>query len=330
MSVNNSIKKVLNVVLPFCLGGGILYWMYRDTDFGQMKQTLLHGMNWGWMFFSLLFGIAAQLFRALRWKQSLEPLGEHPRLADCIHGVFISYASSLIIPRSGEFTRCGILAKYDGTSFPKALGTVVTERIIDSALLLTICFCVMLSQLTVFNRFFDATGTDIVGILQGFTATGYLVTALCILVTILFLGYALRRFAFLARVRQMVDNIQEGIMSLRGVKNKPLLIFYSLMIWVSYFFHYRITFYCFDFTAGLSFTVALVSFIVGSISVIVPTPNGAGPWHFAVKTILILYGLTDANAVMFVLIVHTVQTVLIPLLGIYSFVSLGLRKNATT
>jgi hypothetical protein len=102
------------------------------------------------------------------------------------------------------------------------------------------------------------------------------------------------------------------------------------MIWVSYFLHYRITFYCFDFTANLGFTVAIVSFIVGSISVIVPTPNGAGPWHFAVKTILVLYGLTDANAVMFVLIVHTVQTALIPLLGIYSLASLGIRTNSPT
>ncbi|MBQ9362788.1 MAG: flippase-like domain-containing protein [Bacteroidaceae bacterium] len=322
MNGNKSIKKVLNVLVPFCLGGGILYWMYRDTDFGLMGQTFLHGMNWWWMLFSLVFGVAAQLFRAFRWKQSLEPLGEHPRLMDCVHGVFISYASSLIVPRSGELTRCAVLAKYDGTSFPKALGTVVTERIIDSGLLLALCFCVMIGQLAVFNRFFDETGTDIVGTLKGFTATGYWVTLLCLVVTVVFLGYALRRFAFLARIRQTVSHIKEGIMSLRGVKNKPLLIFYSLMIWVCYFLHYRITFFCFDFTAGLSLTVALVSFIVGSISVIVPTPNGAGPWHFAVKTILILYGLADTNAVTFVLIVHTVQTALIPILGVYSLVSL--------
>ena len=96
-----SIKKLLNLLLPFCLGGGILYWMYRGVDFGQMERTLLEEMNWGWMLFSLVFGVAAQLFRALRWRQSLEPLGEHPRLMDCVHGVFISYASSLIVPRSG-------------------------------------------------------------------------------------------------------------------------------------------------------------------------------------------------------------------------------------
>ena len=321
-----SIKKLLNLLLPFCLGGGILYWMYRGVDFGRMERTLLEEMNWGWMLFSLVFGVAAQLFRALRWRQSLEPLGEYPRLVDCVHGVFISYASSLIVPRSGELTRCGVLAKYDGTSFAKALGTVVTERVIDALLLLLLCAGVMLSQLAVFTRFFDETGTDMVEVLRGFTATGYWVTALCLVVTAVFLGFAFRRFAFLGRFRQAAANVKAGVMSLRDVKNKPLLVFYSLMIWVCYFLHYQITFFCFDFTAGLGLTVALVSFIVGSISVIVPTPNGAGPWHFAVKTILVLYGLREVDAVTFVLIVHTVQTALIPLLGVFSLVSLGMRK----
>lgn len=323
----NSLKKILNVTIPFLLGGGILYWMYRDFDFSILSQTFANDMKWGWLLFSLLFGVSAQLFRALRWRQSLEPLGERPRLADCIHGVFISYASSLIIPRSGEFTRCAILSKYDGTSFSKALGTVVTERIIDSLLLLLFALCVMLSQLNVFLRFFDTTGTDIVGFLNGFTATGYIVTALCIIITVLFLWYALRKVSLLSGLWQTLENVKEGIMSLKNVRNKPLLAFYSVMIWVSYFLHYAVTFQCFGFTSDLGITVALVSFIVGSISVIVPTPNGAGPWHFAVKTILILYGVESTDAVTFVLIVHTVQTALIPLLAIYSLIMLGLRKT---
>ena len=66
----------------------------------------------------------------------------------------------------------------------------------------------------------------------------------------------------------------------------------------------------------------LVTFIVGSIAVIVPTPNGAGPWHFAVKTMLILYGIQANDALYFVLIVHSVQTLLVILLGIYGWIAL--------
>lgn len=327
MNHNKYIKKALNIFIPIVLGGGILYWMYRGFDFRAMEHTLTDEMNWGWMIFSMVFGITAQLFRGLRWRQTLEPLGEHPSTMDCIHAVFISYASSLIIPRSGELARCGVLSKYDGTSFSKALGTVVTERIIDSLLILLITALVILSQIGVFSRFFDATGTNIEDTLRGFTATGYLVTALCGIITIAFMLYAIRRFAFMAKLRQKVDNVKDGIMSLKDVSNKPLFTFYTLAIWLSYFIHYWMTFLCFDFMAPLGFTAAIVSFIVGSISVIVPTPNGAGPWHFAVKTILILYGIADTDAVTFVLIVHTLQTALVPLLGAFSLICLAAKKE---
>lgn len=327
MNSIKSIKNIINIAIPFILGGGILYWMYRYTDFSKMQNTVLHEMNWWWMSFSLVFGIAAQVFRALRWKQSLEPLGERPRLMDCVHGVFISYASSLVIPRSGEFTRCGVLARYDGTSFPKALGTVVTERIIDSVLLLSICIVVMLSQVKVFFRFFEETGTDILSMLSTFTSTGYIVTIICLVAALLSVWYAIRKFSIFTKVRLTIDNIRQGMMSLTGVRNKPLLVFYSLMIWVSYFLHYWLTFMCFDFTIHLGFTIAIVSFIIGSISVIVPTPNGAGPWHFAVKTILILYGLGAEDAIAFVFIVHTIQTALMPVLGVYSLCALALRRS---
>jgi uncharacterized membrane protein YbhN (UPF0104 family) len=106
--------------------------------------------------------------------------------------------------------------------------------------------------------------------------------------------------------------------------------FYTIAIWASYFLHYWLTFKCFNFTEELGFTAAIVSFIVGSISVIVPTPNGAGPWHFAVKTILVLYGVASVNAEAFALIVHTIQTALVPLLGIFSIAALSTRTLAAT
>jgi hypothetical protein len=71
----------------------------------------------------------------------------------------------------------------------------------------------------------------------------------------------------------------------------------------------------------------MVTFVVGSIAVIVPTPNGAGPWHFAVKTMLILYGVAEIDALYFVLIVHTIQTLLIVLLGVYSWAALSMTKK---
>ena len=68
----------------------------------------------------------------------------------------------------------------------------------------------------------------------------------------------------------------------------------------------------------------MVAFIVGSFAVLVPTPNGAGPWHFAVKTALVLYGVGNVEGAVFVLVVHTIQTLLVLVLGLYALGALSL------
>ena len=126
------LKKTLKLILPVVLGGFILFWVYRDFDFTKAGDVLLHGTNWWWMLFSLLFGVFAQVFRGWRWRQTLEPLDAFPKKSDCVNAIFISYAASLVVPRIGEVSRCGVLAKYDNVSFAKSLGTVVTERLVDT------------------------------------------------------------------------------------------------------------------------------------------------------------------------------------------------------
>lgn len=316
----NSAAKIL---LPIAFGGAILYWMYRDFDFKSMDDLLCHGMDWTWMLLSFPFGILAQMFRGWRWRQTLEPIGEHARTSTSVHAIFLSYAASLVVPRIGEFTRCGVLKRYDGVSFPKALGTVVTERAIDTLLMAAVSVLTLLLQMNVFSTFFNKTGTSMDSILGKFSTTGYLVTAACGVAVLFLLHVLLKKLSIYNKVRATFSGILQGVMSLKSVRNIPLFTFYTLGIWVCYFLHYYLTFFCFDFTAGLGLECALVTFVVGSIAVIVPTPNGAGPWHFAVKTMLILYGVADNNALYFVLIVHSVQTLLVIALGIYSWVALA-------
>lgn len=325
--MTKTVSNALKIALPLVLGGAILYWMYRDFDFKSIEGVLLNGMDWTWMLLSFPFGILAQMFRGWRWRQTLEPVGEQPRRSVSVHSIFLSYAASLVIPRIGEFTRCGILSRYDGVSFSKALGTVVTERAIDTLVMAAMTGLTLLMQMSVFSEFFSKTGTSMDSIFHRFSVTGYIVTAVCAVAALLLLHFMLKKLYIYNKVKATLGGIWQGVMSLRKIRNCPLFIIYTLGIWVSYFLHYYLTFFCFDFTASLGFQCTLVTFIVGSIAVIVPTPNGAGPWHFAVKTMLILYGVSDINALYFVLIVHSVQTMLVVALGIYAWCALAFTKK---
>lgn len=336
------IKKIttatIKLLLPVLLGGVILYWMYRDFDFKRIESVMLYDMDWTWMLLSLPFGITAQLFRGIRWRQTLEPVGERPRLSTCVNSIFLSYAASLVIPRIGEFTRCGVLSRCDGVSFPKALGTVVTERAIDTLLVMLITGLTLLAQMRIFGSFFQSTGTSLDSILRSFSATGYIVTAVCAVAILVLLHFLLKRLAIYNKVKATLSGIWQGMISLRNVKNIPLFILLTLGIWGSYFLHYYLTFFCFEFTSGLGLMCGLATFVVGSIAVIVPTPNGAGPWHFAVKTMLLIYGaaaisgrrITADEALSFVLIVHTIQTMLVVLLGVAAWIMIGLKEKRIT
>ena len=329
METKSILANALKIVLPFALGGAILWWMYRGEDFSVISHVLTEEMNWTWMLLSFPFGILAQMFRGWRSKQTLDPMCLKVRTSTCIHAVFLSYAASLVIPRIGEFTRCGALKRYDGISFSKALGTVVTERAVDTLIVMSYSGIILLLAMSTFGTFFQKTGTSLDRILSGFSITGWFVTAVCTVAVLILLHLLLKNFSIYNKVKMTLSGIWEGVLSLRGVKDLPLYLFFSVGIWVMYFLHYYLTFFCFDFTAHLGLGCALVSFVVANFAVIVPTPNGAGPWHFAIKTMLILYGVADEQALWFVLIVHTVQTLLVIALGIYAWAALLFTKRLT-
>jgi hypothetical protein len=220
-----------------------------------------------------------------------------------------------------------VLKHYDGVSFSKALGTVVTERAVDTLIVMLYSGLILLIEMSIFGTFFKKTGTSLDRILDGFSLTGWLVTAVCGMAVLILLHLLLKNFSIYNKVKMTLGGIWEGVLSLRGVKNLPLYLFFSIGIWVMYFLHYYLTFFCFDFTAHLGIGCALVSFVVANFAVIVPTPNGAGPWHFAIKTMLILYGVADEQALWFVLIVHTVQTMLVVALGIYAWAALSFTRR---
>ena len=97
--------------------------------------------------------------------------------------------------------------------------------------------------------------------------------------------------------------------------------------WIGFFLEFYLTFFCFPFTAGLSVVQGLVIFAAISLAIIIPTPNGAGPWHFVVISMMTLYGVSQTGASSFALIVHAFQTLGVMLLGAYGWVALQMRNR---
>ena len=188
---------------------------------------------------------------------------------------------------------------------------MVTERLIDTLCVALITGVTLLLQAGVFATFFKETGTDTRALTDVLTSAHFYIIIICVLAVCVLAFFLIRNVAVFAKVRGILHNVWVGILSLKDVKQMPLFIFYTVAIWVCYFLQFYVSFFCFDFSDNLSIMAALVMFVVGSIAVVVPTPNGAGPWHFAVITMMMLYGVGKEDAGIFALLVHGIQTFLL-------------------
>ena len=128
----------------------------------------------------------------------------------------------------------------------------------------------------------------------------------------------LRRYAFWRKMRAAFADMWRGAMSIAHVRRPVAFVIYTLLIWVCYYLHFYLTFYSFGFTSGLGWLAGLVMFVVGSFAVVVPTPNGAGPWHYVIIVAMMMYGVRRDEAALFALVVHSLQTSLVVLMGVAS------------
>ena len=324
------LKNTMKIVLPLLIAGGLLYWMYRDFEFAEAKRIFLHEMNIWWLFASLVPITLSHILRGLRWLITLEPLGYRPKTGDSIDSIFIAYATNVLIPRVGEVSRCAVLTKYDKVPFSKALGTLVAERLIDMLLVLLFVCVMLLTQLDVFLSLFAQTGTNEASFAELLTSPKTYIIIGVVVVACVALWTPLKKTKLYAKVKQAISGFVDGLLSLKTMNRKGLFLLYTIGIWVGYFLEFYVAFFCFPFTAELSVVQALVIFAAISLAIIIPTPNGAGPWHFVVISMMMLYGVSQTDASSFALIVHTFQTLGVIMLGVYGWVALQVRNRKTS
>ena len=118
------------------LGIGILYWLFtkENLDWASFRTEMIT-INW----FRIILGILnlqlSWLYRAIRWQMQIEAIDRRYALRDLWAASIAGVAINYLIPRSGELLKCAWVGKKTGSSTPRLIGTVVTERAIDLSLI---------------------------------------------------------------------------------------------------------------------------------------------------------------------------------------------------
>lgn len=322
--MKKKIKASLKYLFFFAVGAVIFWLIYKDQDFEMMKKVLRNDVNYFWVWVSLIIGIFSHISRAMRWNLLIEPLGSKPGLLNTFLAVMTGYLMNLVIPRMGEISRCGVLSKYEKISFPRLIGTVVTERVIDVLMLLFMTLLALIAQsgyILSFIRQNPAMKEKAAGLFSSPLLIGGLLLLLLIIIT-------LRKKILNTRLYRQIGNIlqhlKEGIISFRYVKKKGAMIFHSFFIWIMYYLMLYTAFFAFDFTQGLSPLAGLTTFVMGSFGMLAPVQGGLGTWHFMTKESLALYGVSNENGIIFAFVAHTTMNLLLIVLGLLSLMALPL------
>lgn len=305
--LSNSMK----VILPLLISAVVLAYTYRDYDFSKLWTDVAR-LNLWWIFLAVVFSWLSPLFRGLRWNLILSPMGYDVPRRDAVLTVFTGYAANIVIPRFGEISRCAILDRNNSVPFSKGLGTLLAERFVDMILLLLIALVTVLWQMPRFVDLFSGEYNLPDTAAEGSSSPAFVIPEIVywILGTVLVLAFLwwIIKSKPLQMLKRFVSGLWSGFISLKQVKNLPLFLVYSLGIWACYYFEMYLAFYSLESTAEVGAIAGLVCFVASSFAVLVPTPNGAGPWHWVVITMLFIYGVPVEDARPLALVLHTAQT----------------------
>ena len=317
---NSFLNILIKIVLPLALGFLILYFLFRNTDFEKMWDTLKDA-NYGILAFSLIFGAFANYIRAHRWKLLITPLGYNPKISNLTLSFFGNYAVNFALPRAGELWRCGMVSKEEKIPFTKLFGTLILDRILDTltvAVLLLLAFSLNMQFFIDYLKGNQEAFDSIIGYLK--SPLPYIGIFAIILIVFVVFKFFKNNF-IVKKISEFLNSMWNDMKSIGKMKQKKRLILYSAFIYICYFFYFYTTFYAFDFTSSLGFKAGLIAFAMSSLAMIIPTNGGMGAWHAAVIASLMLYGVSLASSEAFAFGVYAIQTLWVLITG---FVAIGI------
>ena len=324
----------LKTIFPLTLGVFLIGYFFESMSKESIEQfyKALREANYLWVFLSLFLGWVALISRAQRWKYVLEPLGFTTPLKNRYHAIMIGYLINLTIPRAGEASRAAMLYRSDSVPFPKSFGTIVAERAIDFAMLVSIALLTAYIGGSDFDKIWAEMILKFGGKPSASSTFSFknVVLGFVGLITIAISYFYFTRPSFREKLNNFIKGLIGGVTSIFKSKNPGGYIFHTLVIWTCYILMFAVPFFALEATSDLPLKGILIGFIAGSIGITF-TNGGIGVYPLLVGLVISFYlkkdHPTDAEGIGNALgmLMWVSQTIMMIVLGLLSL--LLLPKN---
>lgn len=318
-------KRFLKISLALALGGVFLWLAFRNVRLQEVWEYSKN-IQYGWILPFAVAAFCSHVFRAERWRLLIEHDKKELDRSTLISGVLVGYLMNLVGPRLGEVSRPMYVAKKEGLSTSKLIGTIVLERIVDvlvMGFLMGVVAVYIIADLALLKQIF---GEDTINFLTNESSLLTYGWTIFLLGIVAFLGYLFSRFivylgtksallqSWIDRAKEGLKMFKDGILSARKVQRWWLFVFYTGLIWFCYTLMTYIPFWMFDMQEiySLDMLDALVITVISAIGIAIPAPGGLGTYHYFVKqSMLVLFAVPAVTGIAYATITHASMVIFV-------------------
>lgn len=328
-------KKVLTLIkflLFLLLASLLLYFAFKGINFSEFSHQFKKA-NYFWVGLAVIASFIALLSRAYRWSLLIEPLGKRPSLRDTYDALMVGYLANFAFPRIGEVTRCAMLNRTNRIPVDSLIGTVIVERAIDFFCMIILLLIVIIGQFDLYGGFLNQYIIDPISKKLLVGSTAYIIISLFIVLFIALavwlynLRHHLEHHKYLSKVYNLTKGIFRGLKTVGQMKNRWAFLLHTLIIWLMYWLMAYVIVFSIPATSHLSPMDGLFLLVIGSLGMTVPTQGGFGSYHIITALGLTLFGLTREEGLVYAVISHETQFLMIILLGSLSLASIFYKKK---
>lgn len=327
-------KRILQIAFVVALTVFFLWLFLRNANLQQVGQ-ILRSATFSWVLVGFAVNATALLLRTIRWRILLDPDDPPPFFATFFANT-VGYMLSIILPiRAADVARPALLARRTSHRFSGALGTVLTERVLDltSILLLFVTFAFLR-----WNEFsHDASIASWFYIVRaGAVASVVLLAALAsLMIGLTFFRDSIRRLherlggilpvRFRSPWMHFFDSFTETLKITQNRRVFLQIVLCTAGVWLcltsQFWFATKAVHHPLPFDS--SFFVTGVT----TVGLAIPTPGGIGGFHKACQLVLTrFYGFGIDASVAVAVLFHLIGTLPVLITGLILFAREGLPR----
>lgn len=275
-----------------------------------------------WLLLSVALTAGDVSLRAIRWQRLVRPLAA-VRFLPMLSYLLVGYLANNILPaRLGELVRSHYLGDREGISRASSLGTVVVERVVDTAVVVAIGAVAILVL--------HVRGVVASAVLIGLAVSGLLVVGLALGIAAHRLPGAERVIALAERrprLAELARRLQDGLAVASRPRTLAEAIGLSVVAWGASLLAVAAA----GQAIGLELTIGEAALLASGVALATAIPSAPGyvgtfEWTFVL--IAGALGIPAEPAFALALLVHALILVLTSVGGALAFLRLGWRRSA--